>query len=436
VRFRAYRVVAFCLVAAFSAAQDSPGKSSESERIFSQPAAAVQAVLQKLPGGTSGRLPVLDGFVVPGAQPLSSYQRPYYQCEVKVAAAKSGGSRVRATAKITAWFSSPGHSGYETLESNGRVEADLLDRLQDALAATSGNTTALAIKADSSHPAAKSKAPATVAPEISAPMPRLPDQHSGLRVPPPKEQNNPPDASQSGPQSGLQNKDVQNKDLQQEAKNLEDILRNQSHPTNLVAVRKGGTPVLQNPIVDAKVLFLASAEDEFEVLEETPGWVHVRISGLSRGWLRRSEVEMPGDSPALADDAAAAAQTSKAAAADAAPAVALFSISSEEIGSFPGEWPPLSGKNVKIISLQQAPGTGRITSPQEKKQFAAALFQKESPGLSSGAAGMVLMFDAEDGGMVAATTSLLEQWKRGAISEQEFWKHCFLDPPEILGDTN
>jgi hypothetical protein len=88
---------------------------------------------------------------------------------------------------------------------------------------------------------------------------------------------------------------------------------------------------------------------------------------------------------------------------------------------------------VKIISLQQAPGSGRITSPQEKKQFAETLLKKESPSLSSDAAGLVLVFDAEDGGMVAATRATLEQWNSGAVSQAAFWKQCFLDPPEILG---
>jgi hypothetical protein len=412
VRLRLHRVAVLLLVTVLSAAQGSPVKNPGSERTFPQPVTVVETALQRLPGGTSGRLPMLDGFVVPGPHPLSGYQRPYYQCEVKVSPAKSGGSLVRVAAKITAWFSSPAHSGYDALESNGRVESDLLDRLHEALAAA--DEPAPAVKPpdnQAAKPAAESEMP-----KISAPMPRLPD-HPALRIGSDKEPDNP-----------------QDKDLQKEAKNLEEILRNQSHPTNLVAVRKDDTPVLQSPIVDAKVLFLASAEDEFEVLDETPGWVHVRISGLSRGWLRRSAVEVLGDSPARAGGESNPARPDKLAESDRA--AAPFSVSSEEIGSFPGAWAALRGKNVKIISLQQAPGTGRITSPQEKKQFAEALFKKESPSLSSDAAGLVLVFDAEDGGMVAATTSLLEQWKRGAISEQEFWKHCLLDPPEILGDTN
>ncbi len=33
--------------------------------------------------------------------------------------------------------------------------------------------------------------------------------------------------------------------------------------------------------------------DEFELLDFNADWVHVRISGLSRGWIWRNSVEMP-----------------------------------------------------------------------------------------------------------------------------------------------
>jgi len=386
--------------------------------------------LKKLPGGVSGRLPVLDGFVVPGPHSLSSYQRPYYQCEVRVTPAKSGGSLVRVTTKITAWLSSPAHSGYETLESNGRVESDLLDRLQDAVAATSSISSITGTPAEESHdnpPAAKSAAP-----EINAPVPRLPDR-PGLSIGADSSNNDSSNNDSSNNKDQIKDQiNPRNKDLQREAKSLEEIRRNQSHPTNLVAVKKEGTPILQSPAIDAKVLFLASAEDEFEVLEENPDWVHVRISGLSRGWLRRSMVEMLSDSQPRADGEPIAAPPDKPAPADAQSA-APFSVGSEEVGSFPGDWVLLKGKNVKIISLQQAPGTGRITSPQEKKQFAEVLFKKESRSLAADTAGLVLVFDAEDGGMVASTRAAMQQWNSGALSAAAFWKQCFLDPPEILG---
>jgi len=378
-----FRRAAGSLLILFATASSLAQKAAN-ERTFTQPASAIQAALKKLQASTSGPLPVLDGFVIPGTRILDQYQRPFYQCTIHVVPARSG-SLVRVSARITAWHNDPAHSGYEVLPSNGRIEADLLDRLQDALGAKTA-----------SNNGSVSAAPAvgSAMPEISAPVPQLP----AAKVTP----NNPADSA----------KDTE---LQQEAKNLEDILQNQSRPTNLIAVKQDQTPILQNPSADAKVLFLASAEDEFEVLDLNPEWVHVRISGLSRGWLRRSTIQLLDGS-------------------DVQQAAKAFSISSEEVGSFPGNWAPLIGKSVKIISVQQAPGTGRITSPQDKLRFAESVLREQT--LPAPAAGLVLIFDSEDGGMVATGGAALAQWKSGALSEAAFWKQCLLDPPEILGSLN
>jgi hypothetical protein len=380
----------------------SLAQKAGNERAFSQPASAIQAALKKLQASTSGRLPVLDGFVIPGSRMLDQYQRPFYQCTVQVVPARLG-SLVRVSARITAWHSDPAHPGYEVLPSNGRLESDLLDRLQEALGT----------KAESHTANASTPAPAgTAMPEISAPVPQLPQ----AKVTPSK----PADS-------------VKDTELQQEAKNLEDILQNQSRPTNLIAVKQDQTPILQNPSADAKVLFLASAEDEFEVLDLNPEWVHVRISGLSRGWLRRSTVQLlDGSDVQPAKESVGNPQTL----AQPAPpqAARAFSISSEEVGSFPGNWAPLIGKSVKIISVQQAPGSGRITSPQDKLRFAESVFREQT--LPAPAAGLVLIFDSEDGGMVATAGPALAQWKSGDLSEAAFWKQCLLDPPEILGGLN
>jgi hypothetical protein len=378
-------IASFVLFSAFGLAQS--GESSRSnERTFSASAAQIQAALNKLQPTFSGRLPTLDGFVAAGRKSLEQYLRPFYQCTVHVAPS-SGGSLVRVTAKITAWHENPPRSGYEVLQSNGRLESDLLDRLQESLAPTSAKVT-------ESQPA----------PQISAPMPQFP-QHTTTS----------PAPSADSP-------------LRDEARSLEELLRNQSRPTSLVGVKQEQTPVLESARADGKILFLASAEDEFEVLDKNPEWIHVRISGLSRGWLRRSAVEMLDGSQSPRSEASA--QYS----GGSLPANPLFSISSEEVGVFPGTWDALKGKSTRIISVQQAQDSGRITSPQDKLQFAASVFKKEA--LAPGVDGLVLIFDSEDGGMVASRREVLDQWKRGTISEADFWKQCYLDPPEILGATN
>ncbi|HZR66483.1 MAG TPA: SH3 domain-containing protein [Terriglobales bacterium] len=374
------------------------------QRNFPISVASAQAALKKLPGGTSGSLPVLDGFVLPGVHKLEEYKRPFYQCTVHVTQAADGGSLVRVTAKITAWSSDPAHPGYEVLKSNGRIESDLLDRLQAALGVVTGKKSTTEASPPMSSPISSNP---DRSPDISAPMPQFPA------------------ASAAGKNVATMPLS-QDSALDQEARGLEELLRNQAHPTNLVAVKQDQTPLLQEPSSDAKVLFLASSEDEFEILDSNPEWVHVRISGLSRGWLRRSSVELlDGTQPTTA------LSTSTSNESPTRPSSKVYVVSGEEVGNFPGDWAPLKGKNVKIISVQQTPGTGRITSPEDKLRFAQSMFKNGSEDNKS--EGMVLIFDTEDGGLIAATRATLELWKTGALSDQGFWKQCYLDPPEILG---
>ena len=402
----------------FNYPQFGYAQNSTQEKIFSAPVSKVQAALKTLPGGTSGPLPILDGFIAPGTRSLDRYQRPYYQCTVRITPTPSGGTQVRVIAKITAWNTDPAHSGYEVLQSNGRLESDLLDRLQGRLTTSSESSATNNASTPTDSKSGGMASAKAAAPEISAPMPQF-HGSSAATMP----------STSSG---------TQNTALEEEARSLEELVQNQSHPTNLIAVKKDQTPVLQDPSADAKVLFLASAEDEFEVLDMNPEWVHVRISGLSRGWLRRTSIEMLDGSESVADSRAGSAALGEGQEPGKNPShplsSALFSVSGEEEGSFPGDWAPLKGKNVKIISVQQARGTGRITSPQDKMHFAESLLKSETAEKS--AAGLVLIFDSEDGGMVAATRAVLDLWKNGALSEQAFWKQCYLDPPEILGSAN
>jgi hypothetical protein len=407
------------------------------ERTFSQPKAVVDKVVKELQSYAAGRLPVLDGFVIPGDRPLDRFQRGYYQSTVDVASLPSAESRVRVSAKITAWYADPvaAKSGYQVLPSNGRLEADFLDRLEEALgkAAVTRNTTP-------SPAAVKPKdKPDASAPAISAPLPqdRVPGQPivssktTGLTSPFKTGTISSEDELASlATRKAVTDRHIE--ELTKEAKNLEEILRNQSHPSNLVVVRKSGTPVLVSSNEGAKVMFQATAEDEFEMLEDNANWVHIRISGLSRGWIRRSSVEMPEDSASATEPqpAQAAAQT-----APEPSGQPPFQVEKEQITSFPGDWGPLRGKTVKIISIQETPGRTSNTGSDAKLEFARSVFNREYAELtksSTTAAGVVLVFDAEDGGMMAATLPVLQQWKAGTLSDEALWRRCYFDPPEMF----
>ena len=184
--------------------------------------------------------------------------------------------------------------------------------------------------------------------------------------------------------------------LRAEAESLEEILKNQAHPKNLVAVKKSGTPVVETASLTAKTLFLASAHDEFEMLDFNQDWVHVRISGLSRGWIWRNSLEMPdsvpdGDAPASAAPGSVAAD--------------LFHVTREESAPFPGDWAPLRGKSVRIVSVEKIDDK-QNAGPQLRLEFAKSVLDKDYAELAQKPqelAGVVVIFDAVDGGMLAAT---------------------------------
>ena len=167
--------------------------------------------------------------------------------------------------------------------------------------------------------------------------------------------------------------------------------------------------------------------DEFEMLDFNRDWVHVRISGISRGWIWRNSVEMP---EGIADTDIPTASTQ-------APAADLFRVSREETAPFPGDWAPLRGKNVRIISVQKLDEAAKEGGPKEKLEFTKFLLEKNYAELAKTQelAGMVVIFDSADGGMIAATIPTLQQWRAGSLTDSALWHKCFFDPPETFDPT-
>jgi hypothetical protein len=424
----------FPLVWLLMAVQSGSAQAGPYERTYRQSKSAVEKALKELQLSTSGHLPVLEGFALPGDHPLNRYQRAYYQSAVQVSSTASGGSVVRVNTKVTAWYadSNPSRSGYQLLTSNGRLESDLLDQLTDLLA-----TSPSATSSTQSFSAASAKRPSTAEkgienkgtqePTISTPMPRSPDTgrtfassvNAGLSA------QQLADSKNSLKPLDRTATDRTATGLQAEAASLEEVLKNQAHPKNLVAIKKSGTPVVATPSLNGKTLFLASAHDEFEMLDFNVDWVHVRISGLSRGWIWRTSLEMPEG----ISDIPQAGASAKLVAAD------LFQVTREETAPFPGDWEPLRGKNVKIISVQKIQENEKDSGARAKLEFAKSLLDKnyaELAAKSQELAGVVLIFDSVDGGMIAATLPTVQQWKAGTLSDAALWHQCYFDPPETF----
>jgi hypothetical protein len=408
---RLRRVSFFLLLAGTQAiAQNGP-----TEHVFQVPRAELDRALQNLQATLPGRLPILEGFVASNVSALERYQRAYYQYKLEVRPAASGAMLLLVTAKVTAWYSgdSATPAGYRVLPSNGRLETDLLERLEEAL---QQNLSSVASRASSKETRAQSSTDRT---STTAVRPPASAKSSALRTPFPMEQP----ATRVGPAPPNARELAQQKrvrQLNEQAANLEEILRSQSRPNDLAAVLKTGTPVLAKPMEFSQVLFQADAEDEFKVLDESAGWVHVQVSGISRGWIRRSDLEMPGNA------------TVSAAPESNQPAASPKPETHEDTSLFPGDWSALRGRTVRIVWVRPEPRAG------DRWLLARSLFRDTYGRISQGDAkieGVVIVVDDAEGGMIAATANSLRRWNTGAISDAAFRKECWADPPEALGET-
>jgi hypothetical protein len=376
-------IVSLTLFLQAAAAQNCPTEH------LSAPKAKIEESLRKLQISKGGSLPTLDGFADPSQGSLDRYRRGYFQYTVQVTRSTASESDVRVCSKITAWLEGNGaESGYKELASNGRLESDLFDRLKEALGIRP------------THSA--SSAPSNIWRAGQSPSDF--SAHSA--------------AASIGPRAAPVSTDKHLQDLNQQAAALEEILKSQSHPQDLVVVKQARTPITQQPAEGAKVLFFAAGEDEFQKLGETGAWTHVQISGLSRGWIRSSLLEQGPEPPA----APSAHLENK-----------LFRLTRDEVGLFPGDWKPLNGKQVKIFWVQ--PTVDKPLAKLSKMSVAAALFRDGYPQIAtpgSDLAGVVIVFDSADGLLAAATSESLQQWQSGHLSTAAFWKQCWSDPADAF----
>jgi hypothetical protein len=208
---------------------------------------------------------------------------------------------------------------------------------------------------------------------------------------------------------------------------LQEIQKNQAHPLNLVVVKKSGAPVYVKPAEGARLLFNASAEDEFEFLDAEAEWIHVQISGPSRGYIHRNNLELSDYIAARLSSAAAAEKQ------------AAFRVVREENSPFPGDWAPLKNKAVKIFTVQPASQDPKETGARAKLAFASSLFQKfapESAPTTPPLEGVVVIFDSADGGILGTTLAALQQFTSGTLSPENFWKQCYRDPPDAFEESH
>ena len=373
------------------------------------PKASVDQALKDLQAYSGQKIPILDGFVANVSKPLDQYERGFYQFSIELLPGNSGSTIVRLTAKITAWYADRdvAKSGYEVLPSNGRLELDLLDRLREKLTGKPVDP------------------PATLQTNVQAPRPKLDlTGVPGVSItPPPAVEKTPDEVSALRNQRVLAERHVQQ--LTAELTNLKEIQHNQAHPQNLVVVTKSGTPVYAKPSEQSRLLFPAANDDEFEFLDADGGWIHVTISGDSRGYIRESGVLLP-------DYVAAKLEKEDHSLEEKFPG---FRVEHEEMSSFPGEWSVLKGKMVKIYTIQPISQDPKESGPAARLEYSVALFQKglkESASVTPTPEGVVVIFDAADGGIASSSLDSIKKLSSGALPRAAFWSQAYLDPIEAF----
>jgi hypothetical protein len=269
-----------------------------------------------------------------------------------------------------------GQSGYVACESNGRLESDLLDRLNEFL---TKNKSTIAVDPDT-----VAKQIATVRRQRLEAERRISDLEKQLQVSPASE-----------PQTGR---------------------------AEMVSVTKVRVPILSAPEEHASVLLRAQPEDEFEVLEHHGVWLRVGLEDKSSGWVKRAQVQptVPGGpSSSPAPERATAAMEG-------------FSVIREMASPFSGEWAPLQGKQALYLWARPE-GSVRDVVVGKKLRFMEMLFKERYRELSHNSqntvGGIVVIFLDQRGGVAAATLEDISHWTSGNLSQAAFLKKCSLDPP-------
>ena len=381
--------------------------SSVVERTYPFSVDAVQKALQRIGGFGGGKLPVLDGFVT--ATDLDRYDHPYFQYRVHLKAVDANNTLVSVEAKISALLAKdPSHPEYQALPSNGRLEADLHDRLQQALRGPS--------ETPIRTPKNKQSSPASPQPgEVAAGKPAPAEMTAQAQL----------DAILAERQS------VREKAASMQTQ-LDQMKASAPAPANAAkigSVKHSGVGVMSRQNFGGPVLFRAQAEDEFEIVELTSGWAQVRLAPDSTGYIQADELNLPPGVQEKPADTQAAKSTAQI------PSVQPdlgFSVSREDVTLFSGDWARLKGKKVLFVYAQPRGLLSDMGNEDAKLGYAKRIFESRYRSVSQSKTdveGVVVVFLGARGGVAAATLSDIQQWLEGGLPEAAFVNRCSLDPP-------
>ena len=335
---------------------------------------AVRAALQNLGAYTGARLPSLEGFTKEQVE-VQQYQRPYYEFNIELVPVTPTRTQVQVKANVSVWYEGPdGPPGYRSLNSNGRLETDLLDRLDEYLKDKSDDPKVL------SQTITELQAKRTEA-----------DHQVAL--------------------------------LEEQLRNLKSGNSLQTG-SEFVSVRRR-ISVMSAPTSGSKTLLQAQAEDEFPVLDHRGEWLNVGLANGASGWIKRSEVApdaaVPVTGPSIAESN-----------------IPGFTVIREQTTDFSGDWSRLRSKRALYVwaradgSMLNV-GTGDRLAFVEK--VFTNRYREIAHGAGDPVDGVVVIFLDQRGGVAAATLDDIRLWVEGGISSSTFLKKCSLDPPTAFQES-
>jgi len=360
-------------------AQSAPGKL---EREYPFPLGTIENALHQMGAYIGGRLPQLDGFIYTERAQLPHYEHPYYEYKIDLVPESTQKTLVRVRANISAWYEDPEtkEAGYEALTSNGRLETDLLDRLNEYFD--------------------KNKAKIVTDPDTLA--------------------------------KKLSEVQQEREDAEQRVSELTRELQRVRTETTQAPVAQyvqatKPVSILDRPEESAKLLLHAVPEDEFQVLERRGVWVRVALEGSKSGWLKSSQVTFIA---ALPGHQTLATEREPRTGED-------FTVIREEPSTFSGDWPRLKDKQALYL-WAQAEGSTLSQESGKKLHFAEALFRERYREISHSSQlsvdGIVIIFLDRRGGVAAASLDDIAHWFDGSLTQAAFLKRCSLDPPGAFED--
>jgi len=350
------------------------------QREFDHPIDDLKQALVALHADETQRLPTVRGFVSDNLA-IGEYERPYYQFETELVPRNANRTLLRIKARVTAWHtdSAGGQQEYRSLNSNGRLESEFLDRVTDYL-----------VRIDS---------------DLTGRISSLEKMLADL-------------------QAKTGDLEKQRDELAGQNKGMESALQSQSQERNERTVLRSGTRILDRPSTAGRTLLAAERDDLFEVASERPGWTEVKLENGATGWIPAGETKaVPGGSD----------QTALSAALKEKPK--SFVVTREMVMQFLGDWPSLHGQKALFLYAQPVGLSHREAT--EKLSYVKQLFAdryRDAVHSDAGYSGLVVIFvgSGEKSGVAAARLDDIGMWINGRMPDNEFLKRCSLDPPELF----